>query len=99
MVDIFARIAETTDAEFIVRVSFVEIFKAWSALDGCSCVQLQALRCALALSCSVCVQELYTCAHAATRHVLNRMHLWQQLWHASTMHLASPHGMAWVSLL
>ena len=27
MVDIFARIAETTDADFLVRVSFVEIFK------------------------------------------------------------------------
>ena len=27
MVDIFARVAETTDAEFIIRVSYVEIFK------------------------------------------------------------------------
>ena len=30
MVDIFARVAETTDAEFVIRVSYVEIFKVKS---------------------------------------------------------------------
>ena len=65
MVDIFARIAETTDAEFIVRVSFVEIFKAWPASNGSSPAWLRNVNHAVALTCWACVRTWRDIGHAS----------------------------------